>query len=264
MPKAQLPLPYIPHAVDGTTVSQRRADGYINATGMCQAAGKNYSDWSRLGTTRAFINELEDALHIPRTELIQIVTGGYPQGQGTWVHPQVAINLATWCSARFAVQVSQWVYDWSRGIAPTTGQLPFHIRRYMANLNNVPAGHFSVLTEMMLSLIGPLEAAGYRLPERLWPDISQGLMFARYLREELTVDTDALPTYRHIFEDGRQSVNAKAYPNRYLVMFRSHFTEVWMPQRLVGYFKERDSGALKFLPQAFPALGYKPTADDLT
>ena len=32
---------------------------------------------------------------------------------------------------------------------------------------DVPVGHFSVLTEMTLTLIAPLEVIGYTLPERL-------------------------------------------------------------------------------------------------
>ena len=122
----------------------------------------------------------------------------------------------------------------------------------MANQRNVPDGHFSVLTEMILALVAPLEAAGYHLPERLWPDISQGKMFANYLRSEMGVDIGSIRTYRHDFEDGRLSVQAKAYPNSYLPIFRSHFLGVWMLQRLVSYFKEKDQKALRFFKEGTP------------
>jgi hypothetical protein len=56
------------------------------------------------------------------------------------------------------------------------------------------------------------ELQGYTLPEKLWPDISQGRMFARWLRDEHGVDTDSMPTYWHVFEDGRPAVQARAYP----------------------------------------------------
>ena len=36
----QLRLPYIPRNLEGEVVTQRQTDGYINATGMCQAAGE--------------------------------------------------------------------------------------------------------------------------------------------------------------------------------------------------------------------------------
>ncbi|MFA7306400.1 MAG: hypothetical protein WC026_06970 [Hyphomicrobium sp.] len=65
----------------------------------------------------------------------------------------------------------------------------------MANYNNVPTGHFSVLTEITLALIAPMEVIGYTLPERLWPDISEGLMFASWLRLKYGIETRSLPMY---------------------------------------------------------------------
>jgi hypothetical protein len=175
-----------------------------------------------------------------------------PEIQGTWVHPQVAIHLAQWLSPKFAVRVSKWVYDWVSAGKHPKGNLPYHLRRYVANQQNVPTGHFSVLTEMTLALVAPLEAAGYQLPERLWPDISQGKMFAKYLREEFEVETSELPTYPHKFEDGRPAVQAKAYPNSYLQAFREHFAEIWLPQRAEDYFRDRDPLALPYLKVALP------------
>ena len=29
----------------------------------------------------------------------------------TWVHPQVAINIAQWISPEFDVQVSKWIFE---------------------------------------------------------------------------------------------------------------------------------------------------------
>lgn len=219
---------------------------------MCKAAGKNFADYNRIGPTRAFLQELSAEVGLPIAELIQSLSGGTPSLQGTWVHPQVAINLAQWCSAKFAVRVSKWVYDWLSGGAVGKGRLPYHLRRYIENQRNVPAGHFSVLTEMTLALIAPLEAAGYQLPEKLWPDISQGKMFARYLREEFEIETHELPTYPHEFEDGRPTVRAKAYPNSFLLAFREHFAEIWLPQRAEDYFSERDPKALPYLKAALP------------
>jgi hypothetical protein len=251
---SQLPLPYIPRELEGEVVTQRQRDGYINATAMCQAAGKQFNDYARLGSTRPFVTELSAETGIPVTELIQSVRGGIPTEQGTWVHPQVAIHLAQWLSARFAVRVTAWVYEWlSTDHFRRAGSLPYHLRRYVTNARNVPTGHFSVLTEITMALIAPLEMIGYVLPERLWPDISQGRMFAKWLRETKGVDTDALPTYTHVFEDGRPSVQAKAYPNEWLADFRRHFLEVWMPQRALDYFRERDATALEYLPRLLPA-----------
>lgn len=39
--------------------------------------------------------------------------GGSPEtGGGTWIHPDLAIQLAQWCSKAFAIQVSRWIREW--------------------------------------------------------------------------------------------------------------------------------------------------------
>ena len=68
-------------------------------------------------------------------------------------------------------------------------------------------------------------------------------MFAKWLREEKGVDTDKMPTYRHVYEDGRV-VTPKMYPIALLEAFRTHFYGTWIPTRMVGYFSERDPSAL--------------------
>ena len=63
------------------------------------------------------------------------------------------------------------------GTAPNSRiEVPYHLRRYVANHQTVPVGHFSVLTEMTQMLIAPMEMAGYTLPEHMVPDISHGRM----------------------------------------------------------------------------------------
>jgi hypothetical protein len=244
----QLQIVFVPHKVDGRLVEQRKLDGYINATAMCTAANRPWSRYWDVKASRDFAEELSADVGIPISELIQSVKGGNPDRQGTWVHPQVAIHLAQWLSPKFAVLVSKWVYDWiSSGASPAESRLPFHVRRYVTNQRNVPAGHFSVLTEMTLGLIGPLEADGYTLPESMWPDISQGLIFSRWLREEKNIETSSLPTYTHEFEDGRKPCQARACPNDLLADFRRHFTEEWLPKHGLRYFSERDPKALEHI-----------------
>ncbi|WP_458094757.1 KilA-N domain-containing protein [Roseomonas sp. WA12] len=249
-PKGQLPLPYTLHKVEGEIVSQRKRDGYINATAMCQAAGRRWSHYAENAGTKAFFAELSSAVGIPTAELIQSLTGGIPHLQGTWVHPQVAIHLAQWLSPKFAVMVTKWVYDWmSGGPKPS---MPFHLRRYVANSQNVPKGHFSVLNEITLGLIAPMESQGYTLPESLWPDISQGKMFANYMKSVHGVTAEDCLTYPHVFEDKRPTVQARAYPDEFLPAFRKHFVEVWIPQRALDYFKERDPKAIPYLTLLLP------------
>jgi hypothetical protein len=243
----QLEIDFIHHEVENSLVSQRALDGYVNGSAMSKAVGKLIADYLRLKSTKEFLAELSRSMGIPIDQLAYSVTDGPNEARGTWVHPDVAINLGQWCSPRFAVAVSQWVREWTIGkLKPKN--MPYHIQRYMANRSEIPPTHFSMLNEMIFALIAPLEIAGYTIPDKLVPDISEGRMFCKWLREEKGIDTDKLPTYRHEYEDGRV-VNPKLYPNHVLSDFRDHFHKVWLPQKATSYFQERDKKALEYLPK---------------
>ena len=138
------------------TLSQRAKDGYINATAMCKAAGRHFKHYNENATTKAFVTALAAEVGIPTSELIQSVSGGVPELQGTWAHPQVAIHLAQWLSPQFAVQVTQWVFEWISGGPKVVERLPYHLRRYVANMTVVPRTHFSILQELTYGLIAPM------------------------------------------------------------------------------------------------------------
>jgi Rha family phage regulatory protein len=140
-------------------------------------------------------------------------------------------------------------------------QLPYHMRRHLMNVNNVPEGYFSVLSEMAITLISKLELAGYVLPEAMWPDISQGKMFANWLRVH-AFDTKDVRYYWHDFEEpGRAAVRAKCYPEKLLPAFRQHLREVWIPQRAMDYFAKRDPAALPILGKVYGLALPKPRKD---
>ena len=94
----------------------RPADGYINATKLCNQCNKLIGHYLENETTKAFLGALSADIGIPITGkggLIQIRRGGNDKSaQGTYVHPQVAINLAQWLSPEFAVLISKWVFEW--------------------------------------------------------------------------------------------------------------------------------------------------------
>lgn len=114
----------VPHIHNGQTIHQRATDGYINATAMCKATGKEWSSYRRNEGTEGFLEALERSLQIRRDLLIITASAGPNEQRGTWVHPQIAINLATWLSPEFAVQVSEWVVTWMMGIAKRRSVYP--------------------------------------------------------------------------------------------------------------------------------------------
>lgn len=250
----QLELPFISRELEKTSVNQRVTDGFINATEICKAAGKNFADYTRTQNTKDFLEALSADMGIPITELIEQIKGGIPQFQGTWVHPQVAINLAQWASPKFAVLVSKWVFEWMNGTTPNKTALPYHLQRYLINRSEIPPTHFSVFNEIIFNLIAPLEDYGYELPDKLVPDISEGRMFAAWVRDEKGLEPNNFPTYKHTYPDGRVIPNVKLYPNTLLADFREHFHNVWLSQRAEIYFKERDLNALPFLSKMILSL----------
>lgn len=254
MKSFQIALPLVQYELEEEVIHQRVRDGYVNATAMCKAAGRPWGRYWDTTQAKEFAKELSSEIGIPITELIQSVRGGEPSHQGTWVHPQVAINLAQWLSPKFAVRVSKWVADWMSGNIPG-GNLPYHLRRYMANMTSVPNGHFSMLNEMTVALIAPLEQMGYVMPDSMIPDISEGRMFSAWLRKN-SHDPDSMPSYPHKYESGK-IVSARAYPNTVLHHFRDHFTQVWMPERSITYFGERDMKAVPYLEKLLALPNYR-------
>ena len=91
----------------------RKKDGFVDVTNLCKAGGKKFNHWNSLEKTQAFLRVLSGSTGIPADLLIQSVTGGKNDDRKTWVHPQVAINIAQWISPEFDVQVSRWVFELS-------------------------------------------------------------------------------------------------------------------------------------------------------
>jgi hypothetical protein len=115
--------------VNGIPVEQRRADGFINGTAMCVAHDKDISDWLALDVTMRLVTALANRLGISFNSgispnsvktrvssifptLILVKRGAPVTGGGTWIHHKLATNLAQWCSAEFALQVSDWIEEW--------------------------------------------------------------------------------------------------------------------------------------------------------
>lgn len=115
--------------VNGIEVQQRERDGFVNGTTMCVAHSKEISEWFRRRETIELITALAVDLGleinpgISQDSNAAKVSAAYPDlvlskrgspesGGGTWLHPDLAIQLAQWCNTTFAIQVSRWVRDW--------------------------------------------------------------------------------------------------------------------------------------------------------
>lgn len=72
----QAKFKFVPHKVSGEVIEQRIADGYINATAMCKAAGREFAHYNANATTKAFLKELSSEIGIPISGLVQSISGG--------------------------------------------------------------------------------------------------------------------------------------------------------------------------------------------
>ena len=96
--------------LNNVSITSRPIDHYVNATQLCQAGGKKFSHWFSLDTTKELIKELSADAVIPASGLVETKRGGNNKSdQGSWIHPDLSIQLAQWISPKFAIQVSKWV-----------------------------------------------------------------------------------------------------------------------------------------------------------
>jgi hypothetical protein len=110
--------------LNGITVLARE-DGFINATAICKAGGKQFKHWNSLESTKELVKVLEDSENLKNGQefknvgyilkdgittfkTIQSTKGKYG---GSWIHPDLAVQLAQWISPTFALQVSRWVRE---------------------------------------------------------------------------------------------------------------------------------------------------------
>ena len=75
----------------------------VNATQMAKLFGKTTKDWTRLKSTKDFLDTLSSVRQIRLTELIKVIQGGISTAQGTWMHEDVALEFARWLSPEFAI-----------------------------------------------------------------------------------------------------------------------------------------------------------------
>jgi hypothetical protein len=94
---------------NGTPISRRTTDGYVNATTMCKANGKQWNDYWRTDRSTEYLEALSAETGISVSNLCLTTKGG--AYQGTWVHPRVAVDIARWISAPFAVWMDGWFLE---------------------------------------------------------------------------------------------------------------------------------------------------------
>lgn len=106
----------VPHAFNGKAIAQLTEDlvigdrlipkGYVNATQMCKANGKRWANYSQNKAANDYIEGVSLDAGIPVSSLVIEILGtpgGQANLQGTWVHIEVALDLAQWISVPFRI-----------------------------------------------------------------------------------------------------------------------------------------------------------------
>jgi KilA-N domain/Zinc finger, C2H2 type len=95
---------------DEPRISCRSSDGFINATEICRPFKTDIGQWKRLKGTSAFLDKLSTSLQTTVKDLIIYESGSNDQ-RATWVHMQVALELAHWLIPDFQVKITKRLYE---------------------------------------------------------------------------------------------------------------------------------------------------------
>lgn len=153
---------------------EAREDSFINATQMCKAAKKKWAKYKENQSTHEFFEALSQELQCPISDIVISQVGG--DRSGTWVHRRIAIHLAQWCNAKFAV----WV----------TGQIERIIDgRQVAHREHAEASFYEALFNKLVEgqnqlIQGHLDSS--KRINRIEDDVSQVKDDVRAIRSEIS------------------------------------------------------------------------------
>ncbi len=236
----------VKHTLHNTIIGQNE-NGYINATALSKAyfnATKVIREprhWLALERTKSTVAHLSIVSGIPLSDLIQVVKGGFPENQGTWIHPKLAVRFGIWLSDEFGYAIEEIIST------PTKTRPAFthaFIERAMLNRPALKDGYFSIIDQVSDKLIAGLEAMGCQLPNKFYPDISVGILWAKYLKS-----TDRSPQlvgaikYKHHYQDGR-AVDAWQYPDCMYSEFHKWLRSKWMKTNMPKYLDSKDTAIM--------------------
>ncbi|MEH1962138.1 MAG: KilA-N domain-containing protein [Nostoc sp.] len=101
--------------------------GYVNASQMCKANGKFLADYTKLKSTKQYLQALSNDMKILISLLVMDIQG-YGSEQSTWIHPEIAIDLARWVSVEFRIWANRTLMKvmLSNQVEPIQQQEPTH------------------------------------------------------------------------------------------------------------------------------------------
>lgn len=263
-------MDFIEHKVGELVVSQRKSDGYINATKLTRAyesqtkKKKNPNLWFEKDRTHEFLDLLYNQTGIEIYNLVQ--KKGEGKNREIWIHPKLAISFAMWLSPEFEMMVSEWVEQWIfTKESPVQEQVVLHsyqrvwYQRLMLFEQNtkLPSGTWCIFEEIG-KLMRDLEAKKIHLHDKATIDISIGRAWCCYLRNEgYEVDFEQ---YIHCYPDKRGERLANVYPFELLGKFRQWLQDNYIPDKFPKYITKYVSAEeCKLISEAIGCEVVKPS-----
>lgn len=103
---------------DGVRILARHEDYFVNATLMCDTAGKKFDDWYTLESTREVMRKVQHMEQVNSGgELPRLVDR---RSGACWVHASIAVQLAAWLSPLLLVEVSEWITQMKNATTPSS------------------------------------------------------------------------------------------------------------------------------------------------
>lgn len=104
----QKPIPTKSVTINGVLIESRISDGYVNATALCRAGGKRWIDYSKTKEAKVLFEKVSVEVRIITSNLILSTRG---RNAETWIHPDIAIDLAQWIGVDFKYAVIKLVQN---------------------------------------------------------------------------------------------------------------------------------------------------------
>tara|TARA_B100000949_G_scaffold186707_1_gene169023 strand:+ start:1113 stop:2093 length:981 start_codon:yes stop_codon:yes gene_type:complete len=82
-------------------------DDFVNGAKLAKSAGKKLEAWNRLKSTQSYKKDLAEVMGIDMTSLSYEVSSGPREVWGTYLHPDLVIQLANWCSNQYGILMTR-------------------------------------------------------------------------------------------------------------------------------------------------------------
>lgn len=203
------------HNYNGSTISQDK-DSYVSLTDMAKAAGKQVGHYLRLDSTNEYLDALSTEIQIGRSSLVKAFKGGSGK-QGTWAHPEIAIDFAQWCNVSFKI----WANRTLRGvIEQKTDAMQLSILRESITLKELEIEALKIEK----GIIAPARTKAYKVVDL--SDIENIESVEAYIRDRIKLN----PSSKVYIGNKNGDSKRLMYPN-YLEYCQEHDMGFVMVQR---------------------------------